>query len=114
MNSSDVFAELVLQPHARVTLRTDYHWLQVTESRDLWYQGGGAINRDVFGYAGSPANGERGLAQLVDLSITVQVLEQLTLGAYYGHAFGGSVVGQSFAGRGTDYGFVEATWRFQR
>jgi hypothetical protein len=114
MNSSDVFAELTLQPHARVTLRTDYHWLQVTESRDLWYQGGGAINRDVFGYAGSPANGERGLAQVVDLSITVQVLEQLTLGAYYGHAFGGSVVGQSFAGRGTDYGFVEATWRFQR
>ena len=114
MNSSDVFTELLLQPHPRVSLRSDWHWLQVTASRDLWYQGGGATNDATFGYAGSPANGRHDLAQLVDLSVSVQVLESLVLGVYYGHAFGGSVVGQSFVGREADYGFVEATWRFQR
>ena len=114
MNSSDVFTELILRPHRRVTLRTDWHWLQVTESRDLWYSGGGATNDDVFGFAGSPAGGRRDLAHVVDLSATVEVLEQLVLSAYYGHAFGGAVVGRTFAGRDADYGFVEATWKLQR
>ena len=114
MNSSDVFTELVLEPHPRLTLRTDWHWLQLTDSHDLWYQGGGATNGDLFGYAGSPAGGHRDLAHLVDLSLTLQVLEQLTLGGYYGHAFGGGVIGQSFVGRDADYAFVEATLRLQR
>ena len=114
MNSSDVFTELILRPHRRVTLRTDWHWLEVTETRDLWYSGGGATNDDVFGFAGSPAGGRRNLAHLVDLSATIEVLEQLVVGAYYGHAFGGAIVGRSFAGRDADYGFVEATWRLQR
>jgi alginate export protein len=114
MNSSDVFTELVLEPHPRVSIRTDWHWLQVTDGRDLWYQGGGATNADLFGYAGSPANGRRSLAQLADVTVTVQPVEPLVLSLYYGHAFGGPVVGQSFAGRDADYGFLEATWRFQR
>jgi alginate export protein len=114
MNSSDVFTELLLQPHPRVALRTDWHWLQVTEPHDLWYQGGGATNGDIFGFAGSPAAGRRNLAHVVDLGVTFQALEALTLGAYYGHAFGGAVVGRSFTGRDANYGFVETTFRFQR
>jgi hypothetical protein len=42
MNSSDVFFELVLRPHDRVSVRTDFHWLRVTDGRGLWYSGGGA------------------------------------------------------------------------
>jgi hypothetical protein len=114
MNSSDLFTELVLRPHPRVTLRADWHWLQVTETRDLWYSGGGATNGEVFGFTGSPAAGRRNLAHVADLSVTVQALESLTLGGYYGHAFGGGVVGATFAGRDADYGFVEATWRWSR
>src|SRR5262249_17232624 len=102
MNSSDVFTELLLEPHPRVSIRTDWHWLQVTDGRDLWYQGGGATNTDLFGYAGSPANGRRSLAQLADVTVTVQPLESLVLSLYYGHAFGGSVVAESFAGRDAD------------
>jgi len=114
MNSSDVFTELLLQPHRRVTVRSDWHWLEVTETHDLWYQGGGATTGRLFGYSGSPADGRRNLAQLVDLSVTVDVLEELAVGAYYAHAFGGAVVGRTFAGRDANYGFVEATWRWQR
>jgi hypothetical protein len=114
MNTSDVFTELMLQPHPRIGVRSDWHWLQVTEPRDLWYQGGGATNSDVFGFSGAPAGGRRNLAQLVDVSLTVQALEQLTFGAYYGHAFGAGVDGRTFAGRDADYGFLETTWRFQR
>lgn len=114
MNLTDVFTMLVLRPHEIVTLRTDWHWLRLTEGRDLWYSGGGATKDDLFGYAGSPANGRSALAHVVDLSATVELHEQLVIGAYYGHAFGGAVVGQTFAGRDADYGFIEATWRLAR
>ncbi len=112
MNSEDLFASLIFRPHARVTVRTDWHRLRVTEGGDLWYSGGGATNDQLFGYAGSPANGRRDLAHLVDASVSVSLLRQLVLGVYYGHAFGGDVVRQSFAGSGADYGFVELTYRY--
>ena len=112
MNLQDVLASLILRPHEKVTLRTDYHWLRVTEPRDLWYSGGGAQNDDLFGFAGSPARGRRDLAHLVDLSATVAATSWLTIGGYYGHAFGGDVVGQTFAGRDADYGFIETTFRY--
>jgi hypothetical protein len=112
MNSSDVFCELLLRPHDRVLLRTDFHWLRVTDGRDLWYSGGGATSNTFFGYAGSPANGNGPLATLADISVTVTVLQQLTLEAYYGHAFGAAVVEQTFPGKDADYGFLELTFSY--
>src|SRR5207244_2507305 len=98
MNTADAFAQVLLVPHRIVSLRADYHWLTVSDGNDLWYSGGGATNDHVFGYAGSPAGGRHALAQVVDLSVTVQLLRQLALGTYYGHAFGGGVVRATFAG----------------
>ncbi len=112
MNSGDAFLELMLRPHERVSVRTDIHWLRLTEGRDLWYSGGGATSNTFFGYAGSPANGDRSLATLADISVTVAVLQQLTVEGYYGHAFGHSVVGQTFAGRDANYGFLEMTYTY--
>ncbi len=112
MNSSDVFLELQLRPHDRVLIRSDVHWLRLTEGRDLWYSGGGATSNTFFGYAGSPANGDRALATLADISLTVILHRRLTMEAYYGHAFGGSVVGQTFPGRDADYGFLEMTFTY--
>ena len=111
MNTADAFAQVLLAPHRIVSLRADYHWLTVSDGNDLWYSGGGATNDHVFGYAGSPAGGRHALAQVVDLSVTVQVLRQLALGTYYGHAFGGGVVRETFAGSGANYGFVELVYR---
>jgi hypothetical protein len=112
MNLEDLFASLVLRPHQKVTVRTDYHWLRVTERPDLWYSGGGAQNDDLFGYAGTPTKGRRELGHLVDLSITLALTRQVALAGYYGHAFGGDVVTGTFDGRDADYGFVEMTLRY--
>ena len=111
MNTADAFAQVLLVPHRIVSLRADYHWLTVSDGNDLWYSGGGATNDHVFGYAGSPAGGRHALAQVIDLSVTVQLLRQLALGTYYGHAFGGGVVRETFAGTGANYGFVELVYR---
>ena len=113
MNSNDVFFELILlRPHDRVFVRTDFHWLRVTDGRDLWYSGGGATSNTFFGYAGSPANGNRALATLADISVTVALIEHLTAEAYYGHAFGAAVVEQTFPGKDADYGFLELTFNY--
>lgn len=112
MNSSDVFLELQLRPHERVLIRSDVHWLRLTEGRDLWYSGGGATSSTIFGYAGSPANGARALSTLADISITVALHQRLVLEGYFGHAFGGSVVGQTFPGRDASYGFLEMTFSY--
>ena len=112
MNSQDLFTQLILKPHPKVTLRTDFHYVRLTEREDLWYAGGGATNDDVFGFSGIPANDHRELAELVDLSITVSILPQLTAYAYYGHAFGQGVVRKTFDGSQADYGYVELTYKY--
>jgi hypothetical protein len=112
MNNRDLFAQLILRPNARVTIRTDYHWLSLTEQRDLWYAGGGATNDDIFGFSGAPAGGHHDLAHLVDLSVTASLHEHVSLGLYYGHAFGRAVVSTSFAGTDADYAFAELTFKY--
>ena len=67
MNSGDLFTELILKPHSKVTVRTDYHWLQLSSSRDLWYSGGGATNETFFGYQGLNSGGNHNLADFTDV-----------------------------------------------
>ena len=112
MNSEDLFAQLILKPHPKVTLRSDYHWLRLGERGDLWYSGGGATNDTVFGFAGAPSGGRTELAHLVDVGINLSLLQQLTAYAYYGRAFGQSVVKTSFAGAAANYGYVELAFRY--
>jgi hypothetical protein len=112
MNNDDRFVQLIVKPHTRVTVRSDYHWLRLTEGRDLWYSGGGATNDDVFGFTGIPAAGARDLARLVDLGITVQLPRKLTAYAYYGRAFGGAAVRSTFAGEDASYGYLELSYRY--
>jgi hypothetical protein len=112
MNDQDTFVQALLRPHPKVTLRTDWHWLRLSEKHDLWYAGGGATNDDVFGFSGIAANGRRELAQLLDVGVTLTVTSQLQAYAYYGHAFGGGVVKRTFAGSNANYGYVEMAFRY--
>jgi hypothetical protein len=112
MNTEDLFAQLIARPHPRIEVRTDYHWLRLTESSDLWYAGGGATNDTFFGYAGLPSGGRRELAHVVDVGVTAALRRQLSAYAYYGHAFGQGVVRSNFAGTGANYGYLEVTVRY--
>jgi hypothetical protein len=112
MNDGDLFAQLILTPVARLFLRADYHWLELSEARDLWYAGSGATNDDVFGYSGAPSGGTRALAQLVDISLGIQLLKQLSANIYYGHAFGGRAVRATFSGADADYGYAELLFTY--
>ena len=112
MNNEDVFVQVMASPHRRVSVRTDYHWLRLTESRDLWYAGGGATNNRVFGFAGTPSNGRRELAHLVELALDVKLHDRVSATAYYAHVFGQGVVGATFSGKDASYGYLELTFRY--
>jgi Alginate export len=112
MNNEDWFAQILLQPHPLVAIRADYHWLRVTERRDLWYSGGGASDEELFGFSGIPAGGQHDLAQAVDVAVSLGPWRRLWLNAYYGHAFEGSVIRNTFEANDADYGYLELVFRY--
>lgn len=92
MNNEDVYGALNLRPASKLALRTEAHALRVASASDLWYLGGGAFQPQTFGYTGRPTHGNRGLANVWDLSADYQVTGSFSTTFYYGHAWGKGVV----------------------
>jgi hypothetical protein len=113
MNDRDVFGSLIVRPARATTVRTELHSLSLTTSKDLWYSGGGAFNKTVFGYQGRPSGGKSGLATLADLGADRGFGPVTTVGAYLGRVFGGDVV-KSLHPAGSDgtFFYLELTRRF--
>lgn len=115
MNSTDDFVQVVDKPVKRLALRADLHWLQLTSSEDLWYQGGGAYDNKVFGYTGRPANGQSSFASVADISADWQVTKSIAANFYYAHVSGKSVIGKVYPDdRNAQYGYVELVYRWDR
>jgi hypothetical protein len=113
MNNQDLMVQLIARPLAALGARLDFHWLRVSEGRDLLYFGGGATKRDFFGYGGTSAGGAHDTAYVVELTLTYTVNRNLELQAYCGNAFGQGVVRNGFPrDQELTYGFVEATVTF--
>lgn len=115
MNSRDEFIQLVDKPTQRLDVRTDLHFLQLTSSNDLWYQGGGAYDNKAFGYVGRPANNHSSFSSLYDVSADYAVNRNTTLTAYYARAFGKSVVGSIYpVQRNSNYGYIELLFHLSK
>ncbi len=112
MNVDDAMLQLILEPHSGMEIQSSIHGLWLDSKEDLWYSGGGAYDNRFFGYSGRPSNGSDYLATLADCQFTWRMNEHVTLQLYYGHAFGGSVIGSNFpSGREADYGFIQTTFK---
>lgn len=111
MNVDDAMGQLVLNPLQQLEVQSSLHGLWLDSNKDLWYAGGGAYDNSIFGYAGRPSFGHSYLATLADCQVTWKINRHVALQFYYGHAFGGNVIGAIYpAGREADYGFIQATW----
>lgn len=113
MNNEDAFGILILRPHPRVTLDSEFHALRLTDAADLWYSGGGAFQPWTFGYTGRNTFGRRSLANLYDTSVEYRVNSRLTLNGYFSYAQGLAAMSAIYP-RGKDgrLGYVEALIRF--
>jgi len=92
MNNEDLYGSLNLRPVSKLGLRSEVHTLRLANAADLWYSGGGAFQPKTFGYTGRPSNGNRGLANIWDLSADYQVTRSFSTTFYYGHAWGKGVI----------------------
>jgi hypothetical protein len=94
-------------------LRSELHALRLSSPKDLWYQGGGAFQRQTFGYVGRPSNGARSLANVSDLSADCQITRALGVGLYYGYVWGKSVIASIYPrDRYGQFAYLEANLRF--
>jgi hypothetical protein len=113
MNNRDLFASLIVRPARATSVRTEVHKLSLTESADLWYAGGGAYNKTVFGYQGRPSGGKSSLATLADIGADRAFGPVTTVGAYFGMVFGSDVVKSLHpAGEDGRFLYLEMTRRF--
>ena len=111
-NLKDMFAQLILRPTPRLTIRTDAHDLRLAQSQDLWYSGNGAYEIQNFGFTGRPSGGHSNLANLYDISIDYQAFHALTLSLYFAYADGGDVIKATYRGHEATFAYAEATYHF--
>lgn len=112
MNSTDAFVQFAIKPNAKLSLTSEAHLLSLTESRDLWYSGGGAFEERSFGFAGRPANGQEGLARVVDLNVDYTLNPKTTLTLYGAFAAGDDVVDAIFTENNASFVYFEVTRKF--
>jgi hypothetical protein len=87
--------------------------LNLTNAKDLWYVGGGAFQKQSFGYTGRPSGGQRKFANVVDLSVDYQIDSQTTLTLYAAHAEGKAIVSNLFPnGSNANLVYIELIRRF--
>jgi hypothetical protein len=113
MNNTDEFIQIIDKPAKKVVVRSDLHWLQLTSSKDLWYQGGGAFDNKVFGYTGRPANGAGSFASLYDISADYQMTKSIGLNFYYAHVWGKTVIDRIYpANPNSNFGYAEFVYHW--
>ncbi len=113
MNTHDGFGALVLRPHAKITVSSEFHSLRLSSVNDLWYSGGGAYQPWTFGYTGRSTSGRRSLGNLYDTSVEYRAARKITLTAYLGYTQGLAAMEQIYPdGKDGEFGYVEFLYRF--
>lgn len=113
MNLRDYFIQLILKPHNKITTRLDFHILNLTRANDLWYAGGGAFRKGIFGYGGRPSGGHNNLANFLDLSLDYAINPKTNFTFYFGHTIGQNVIKEIYKGsRRGSYFYWEITRKF--
>ena len=113
MNNEDSFVQLSLKPHAKLALRTDAHYLRLSSTKDLWYLGGGAFQKQTFGYVGRPSLNKNSLGWLADVSADYTLSPRTTFSFYFGGSVGGSVQKAIYPlGNRSHFAYVELTQKF--
>ena len=113
MNTEDRFGALVLRPHSKITVSSEFHSLRLSNPNDLWYSGGGVFQPWTFGYTGRATTGRRSLSNLYDSSVEYRATRRGIFTGYVGYTQGLAAMEQIYP-KGTDgkFGYLEALFKF--
>jgi hypothetical protein len=113
MNTQDLLGALILRPHAKVTVSSEFHSLRLTNANDLWYSGGGVYQPWTFGYVGRSTSGRRSLGNLYDTSLEYRPARKVTLTAYFGYTQGLASMEKIYTeDKDGRFGYLEFLYRF--
>jgi hypothetical protein len=113
MNTEDRFGMLILRPHSKITVSSEFHSLRLSDANDLWYSGGGVYQPWTFGYTGRSTSGRRSLGNLYDTSLEYRMNRRITLTGYIGYTQGLAVMEEIYPkGKDGEFGYLEALLRF--
>ena len=112
-NNEDYYGTAVLHFPRSLAARTEVHALRLASAEDLWYLGGGAFQPHSFGYTGRASGGNGSLANVWDFSLDCPLRHGFSITAYYGHAWGKSVISSIYPdGTNAQFGYIETNFRF--
>jgi Alginate export len=113
MNTEDGFGALILRPHPKVTISSEFHSLCLSSANDLWYSGGGVYQPWSFGYTGRSTSGRRSLGNLYDTGVEYRANRKVTLTAYLGYTQGLATMETIYPlGKDGQFGYLEFLYRF--
>lgn len=113
MNNTDRFGALILRPHSKITVSSEFHSLRLTESNDFWYSGGGVFQPWTFGYTGRSTSGRRSLGNLYDTNAEFRINRKATVTGYFGYTQGLASMEQIYPqGKDGSFGYLEVLYRF--
>ena len=113
MNTEDLYGDLILRPHPKVTITNEFHSLRLTNANDLWYSGGGVFQPWTFGFTGRATSGARSLGDLYDTQWEYRLHPKFTATAYFGYVEGLSVMRTIYPqGKDGRFGYLELVARF--
>jgi hypothetical protein len=113
MNNEDSFVQFTFKPHPRWAIRGDIHHLRLSSRQDLWYLGGGAFQKNSFGYVGRPSNGANTFGTLFDVSVDYQLASKSSFTFYLAGIKGGGVPARIYPlGSNTRYAYIEFNQKF--
>jgi len=113
MNLKDAFGMFLIRPNKKVMFRSEFHNLHLSNSSDLWYAGGGAFQKQTFGFTGRPSNGSTDLGNLMDVGVDWNVHPHITISPYYAHAWGGTVIQNIYSVKpNADYYYLELAVKY--
>ena len=113
MNIHDGYGDLILRPHSKITISSEFHSLRLSSVNDSWYSGGGAYQPWTFGYTGRSTSGRRSLGNLYDTSVEYRATRKLTLTAYLGYTQGLAAMEKIYPqGKDGEFGYLELLYRF--
>jgi hypothetical protein len=91
-NLKDLFVQLRLAPHEKLSLNAFVHYFSLMEADDSRYGGTGAFSRTSFGYVASSSNGARTVGVEYDLVATLALHKTLTVELGISHLDAGRVM----------------------
>ncbi len=106
-NLKDLFVQLRLFPHAKLSLNAFIHYFSLMDAADSRYAGTGAFNRKSFGYVASSSLGARTVGTEYDLIATLPIHPNATLELGFNHLEAGRMFPEDI-----DFGYVSVDFKY--